>query len=256
MSELVYNFKGKNFVVVGASSGIGRQIAIDLVSQGGCVLTIARRKEKLLEIKNQYPDSVEVAVLDVESAGEKDWNEVIGDFVKSRGKIRGGVYTSGISGNTTLKYFDKELAHRIMEVSFWGMVDFVQCVSKNRVSEKNLSLVAMSSIASYTGEKSLFAYSAAKAAVRTGVKSIAREISSTGRRINTISPGWIAGTEMTETANGIESDVQGLMASYSLLGLGKVTDVSSMTMYLLSDASRYITGADFVVDGGLLLGNR
>lgn len=247
MKDVVFNFHNRNFLLVGASSGIGYSIAEDIAAAGGSLLVVARRENRLNEIKDKYPKQVSVAVLDVESATADDWDSMISEFVKEHGKFSGVVYTAGISDITPLKYFSIDYAKRMMDVSFWGMVNCIQSISKKKYSNNNMSAVVFSSVYAHYGEKGMFAYSAAKAAVITGMKSIAKEIGKSGRRINSISPAWID-TEMTRKFS-LKTDILGEEEKY-LLGTGKVTDVSGMVMFLLSDASRWITGCDYIIDGG------
>ena len=95
----------------------------------------------------------------------------------------------------------------------------------------------------------MFAYSGAKAAIRVAIKSIAKEIANKNHRINTISPGWVK-NDMTQKASEL-ADVESFYAKH-LLGAGEITDVSGAVLFLLSDRAKWITGTDFVVDGGYL----
>lgn len=101
----------------------------------------------------------------------------------------------------------------------------------------------------------MFAYSAAKAAVQAAARSIAKEICRNGKRINTISPGWV-NSEMTDREQGTLGQEAFLaLEKRHLLGFGEVTDVSGFVLFLLSDRARWITGNDFLVDGGYLWGD-
>lgn len=101
----------------------------------------------------------------------------------------------------------------------------------------------------------MFAYSAAKAAVQAAARSIAKEICRNRKRINTISPGWVS-TEMTHRAvQEAAEDMMGIVEERCLLGLGKPADVSGFVLFLLSERARWITGKDFIVDGGYLWGD-
>lgn len=251
MSDLQLDFSGKRFVVVGASSGIGRQIARELAASGADVLAIARNKERL-EALEQESEHIQAASLDVLTASTEDWTELLSSNVQAHGKFHGAVYTAGISGATLLRHFDEAFARRIMETSFWGAIRALQVMTKKRISQEGAAFLLFSSVAGHTGEKGLFAYAAAKAAVMAGVKSLAHDLAKDRKRINSISPGCVR-TGMTiqcEEDMGMPANV----VRRHLFGIGKPQDVVGMVLFLLSDRASWITGEDFIVDGGYMRG--
>lgn len=250
MSDVHFDFHGRNFVVVGASSGMGRQIALELAESGAHVLAIARNEERLARLA-AASERIATVSLDVTKA-EADWKAVLAEFVQKNGKLHGGVYTAGISGATPLQCFDERFAAKIMDTSYWGVVRFIQAISKKRYSETAASFLVFASVAGQTGEKGLFAYSAAKAAAVAAVKSFAHDLARDRKRINTISPGYIR-TSMTEQSAEDMGKPTNVIAGH-LLGIGEPQDVSGMALFLLSDRACWITGQDFVVDGGYLRG--
>lgn len=245
MSEVTFDFSGKNFAVVGASSGIGRQIAIELAESGANILAVARRENRLEELKQAFPERISIKSLDVENADNNEWQLCFEDFVKVHGKFDGGVSTAGVSIITPLKSFDRESAEKIMNTGFYGSVNFLHNLCKKKFTNENASFVLFSSTSSYDGPKGMTAYAASKAAIRIAVKVIAKEIVGRGQRINSISPGW-TDTEMTQ--NSIVSHIGG----HGELGIGSPEDLSGMTLFLLSNRAKWITGKDFIIDGGLL----
>ena len=202
-----FDFDGKNFVVVGASSGIGKQTAIELATGGANVLAIGRNVERLDELKNICPEKIFTVSLDVIDAESADWTQALTKFIDAVGKVDGGVYSAGIVGLTPLAG------------------DF--------------------------GTKSLFAYSAAKAAVKAAVKPIAKEIIRNRHRVNTVSPAMVKTDMLGNIA--YESEIGAAEMSRYLLGLGKPDDISGLILFLLSDRAGWITGQDFALDGGYLL---
>ena len=247
MSKVNFSFDGDRFVVTGASSGIGRQIALDLANAGAEVLAIARNVERLTEVRNQFPDRIYTASVDV--CDQNAMEIAINDFVESHGKLNGGVHAAGITGLTSLKNFDRDLAHRIMQISFWAAVDFAKLITKSKFGASGSSIVLFSSISAELNPRGKFAYSAAKAAVNSLVGTLSKEINTKRNRINSILPGWVD-TPMTVAESALidaNNEVQ-----HSLLGLGTPADISAFVLFLLSDGARWITGSNFVVDGGYL----
>lgn len=247
MSDVSFDFAGKNFVVTGASSGMGKQTVIELAQAGATVLAIARRTEKLEELRAVNPERIFIASADVRSIDAMKTS--VEAFVKEHGKLDGGVHAAGITGITALRSYDEELAHAIFDISFWGAVNFMQVCSKAKLSNSAASYVLFSSIAASEGLKGKFAYSAAKAAVNTAAKSFAKEIARRKQRVNTILPGWVD-TAMTQGSEDT-TDVQSIV-DQELLGIGKPVDVTGMILFLLSDRAAWITGAHILVDGGYL----
>ena len=247
MKQVKFDFEGKNFIVTGASSGMGRQVSLELVEAGAKVLAIARRENELQKLKEFYPDYIVPASLDV--CDEEKLENAIKNFVNQYGKIDGAVHAAGISKLTTLRAYNKNEAERIMDVSFWAAIKLMQIATKVKYSNLGASFLAFSSVAAIHTDKGLFAYASAKAAVKIAMKTFAKETANRKIRINTISPGWVntnmtAGLEETNNLNEVNRN--------SLLGIGNPEDVSGMVLFLLSDRSKWITGTDIVVDGGYL----
>lgn len=248
MTNVVYNFSNRNFVVTGASSGMGKQISIELAASGARVLVIARRESLLRELEKKYPKNIVCGVEDVRNKIEMEL--IIESFVQQYGKINGFVHAAGIDGMTPVKLFDQKKARDIMEISFWSGINLVQYINKKKCSTEACSNVMFSSIAAYLGNKGMFAYSASKAALQTAVRSIAKEICRNKNRINTISPGWVE-TAMTQNAIEETDGREKALTGY-LLDIGQPEDVSGVVLFLLSDRAKWITGVDIIVDGGYL----
>lgn len=247
MSRVIFDFSGENFVVTGASSGMGRQVAIELAEAGANVLAIARNEARLQELQAQFPDNIFIASLDV--CDSEKMENAIKDFVAVKGKLQGGVHAAGITDITPLKLYDKDKASQIMDINFWAGIDFMQYTAKKRVSHDGASFVIFSSVYALSSPKGMFVYSAAKAGINIAIKSISKEISKRKQRINAIMPGWVK-TEMTDEL-GIISNKSEIIAN-ELLGIGTPSDVTGMVLFLLSDRGRWITGSNIAVDGGYL----
>lgn len=247
MSEVTYDFSGKRFVITGASSGMGRQIAIELAQAGAIVMAIARGENKLQELQALYPIQIKYAVCNV--TDKKSLEIAVRNFVNENGKLNGVVHAAGISDITPIKMYNEKVAHEIMDISFWAGANLIQICTKNKYGEQGMSNILFSSVCAHSGEKGMFAYAGAKAALQIGVKSIAKEIAVKHHRINTITPGWVK-TNMTDQAGKL-ANLGGFFEKH-LLGEGSPEDVSGVVLFLLSDRARWITGTDIVADGGYL----
>lgn len=243
MSSIEFDFQDSNFLVTGASSGIGKQIVLDLAKAGARILAVARRKSILDELKTLYPDNIFVATCDV--CDKTEIKKSIDNFVNINGVFNGFVHAAGIYEFSPLKVFEKSSFYNMMDISFWSGFDIIQILQKRKYSADGCSFVMFSSVAARKGEKGLLAYSATKAAVSSAVRAAAKEIANRNMRINTVMPGRVD-TPMTEPYQNDEVN------RLCLLGVGKTYDVSVPVLFLLSDGAKWITGTDFVVDGGYL----
>ena len=245
MSRVIYDFTGERYVVTGASSGMGRQVALELAESGAEVLAIGRNEERLESLKSECAERVFTASLDV--CDSESLEGAIAGFVSSHGKLDGGVHAAGISEITPLRNYDVETAHRIMNITFWAGMKLLQLITKAKYGNPGTSTVLFSSDSALLHEKGMFAYSGAKSAVNAAVCCAAKEICAKKHRVNSVLPGWVA-TPLTDKyrADIDTSDVE----AQHLLGMGKPEDVSKMVLFLLSDAASWITGSNIVVDGG------
>ncbi|SDG78256.1 NAD(P)-dependent dehydrogenase, short-chain alcohol dehydrogenase family [Selenomonas sp. WCT3] len=231
---------------------MGRQVALELVESGARVLAVARNKKRLEELKKERSDKIDIASVDVTNATGETWSDVLGACTIQNGKFDGMVYTAGVTGTTSLKYYDEKTARAIMETGFWGAMNLMKIISKKKFINPGSSFVLFSSTAGHTGEKGLSVYSATKAALMVAVRSMTHDLSREKHRVNTISPGYVK-THMTQSSVEEMGEPGGVKERH-LLGIGEPGDVSGMVLFLLSDRARWITGEDFVVDGGQLRG--
>lgn len=244
MSKVQFDFAKENFVVTGASSGMGKQIAIELAQAGAKVLAVARREKELSLLHAQYSNIIP-GVADV--CDYATLEIVINDFVKQYGKLNGGVHAAGISGLTPLRAYDEDEARKIMDISFWSGAKFMQVCTKKKNSLDGSSFVWFSSASANACLKGLFAYAGAKCATQIAVRTFAKELSNRHIRINSVSPGWV-NSPMTENLE--ETHNMDEIAAVSLFGFGEVTDVSGSVLFLLSDRASWINGAVFLISGG------
>ena len=247
MSNLKFDFSGENFVVTGASSGMGRQIAIELAEAGANVLAIARRRNELEKLQSLYPNKIFIAAIDV--CNSNDVEKAIKDFVAYSGKLNGAVHAAGISKLTPLRAFNEEEARQIMEISFWAGVKLLQICTKVKNVNCEASFVFFTSVRAYRADKGVFAYSATKSAIKIGLQSFAKELANKKIRVNSISPGWV-NTELTIEQLKLHNLEE--IKKNHLLGIGNPKDVSGTVLFLLSDRAKWITGTDIIVDGGYL----
>ncbi|MHB8851764.1 MAG: SDR family NAD(P)-dependent oxidoreductase [Ignavibacteriaceae bacterium] len=241
-----FKFEEKRFVITGATSGIGKKIALDLAEHGAQVLAIGRRKERLDALKDNFPGNIFTAVIDV-----NDFSTLKIELEKfgEKGKIDGSVHAAGINKFTPLRAFNWKDAENIIKTSLYAGIELIRILSSQKLSAIKSSHVIIASVAGIKGEVGFTAYSAAKSAVIGAARSMAVELAIKDIRVNTITPGWLP-TEMTDA---IDARYPGKLETIKLLhplGIGSVEDISNLLMFLLSEKSKWITGSNIVIDGG------
>lgn len=247
------DLKDKNILITGSSSGIGKSIAELLDQLGAKVILIARREDKLQEVLNGLENKNSCYyVADLSELDKIE--ELIKQVVTEQGALDGFVHSAGITSARPLKMIKPNVLHDVMTINFYSFVEICRCISvKKRFSEKGCNIVGISSISSIQGNSSKTAYAASKAAMDATVRCMAKELADKKFRINTVAPAMIE-TEIYDNFASYSkgsSDAEMVMAR-QYLGLGKPKDVANMVAFLLSDASRFITGSTIGVDGGRL----
>ncbi|GBC85492.1 3-oxoacyl-[acyl-carrier-protein] reductase FabG [bacterium HR11] len=245
------DLKGQVALVTGASQGIGAAIARALGRQGAVVGLMARSREKLEEVAaairaegaRGFP-----LVADV-SQGEAV-QAAIQEFIREVGPVTLLVNNAGITRDQLLLGLKPEDWHTVLAVDLTGAYWVTRAVLRDMLKVRRGSIVNISSVVALTGNPGQTAYAAAKAGLIGFTKSLARELASRGIRVNAIAPGYIE-TEMTARLG------EALRAEYQKaipLGFfGTPDDVAQATLFLLSSASRYITGTVLNVSGGLYM---
>ena len=198
MGQISFNFSGERYVVTGASSGMGRKVALELASSGADVLALGRNEERLQSLYQLNPEHIVIESVDV--CNTKKMEDVIANFVTKHGKLKGGVHAAGIMGLTPLRSIDVNQAKKIMDVSFWAGISLLRLITKAKYGERGTSTVLFSSVCAESAEKGMLAYAATKAAINSGVRSVAKEVASKGLRVNSILPGWVI-SPMTDAAS-------------------------------------------------------
>ena len=243
-----FSLQGKLILITGASSGIGRQCAISCTEAGAKVIALGRN-EKELAITKDSCQSGTVSTISYDFNNIEGIPNLIDSIVVKFGKIDGLICSAGIEKTLpvkSLKIADFENLYRINTISPIELLK--QCTIKDRYNE-GMKIVFISSITSVVGRKAVSAYAASKGALVSACKSIALELSSKGININCISPGTILTPMMQKVLNGLPEEVKKQRISEFPLGIGEMKDVAYGCIYLLSDAARWITGINLIIDG-------
>lgn len=241
------------FLVTGASSGIGEDTALRLNALGATVIANGRNVQKLQDNKARaaFPDAFHVEPRDIVQNMESlpQW---ITDLRKKYGKFSGLVCCAGYNLMAPFRDFQVEDARNMFDVHFHAPMLLAKGVSDRRnCVGQGTSLVFLSSICAIVPLRMLSIYAAAKGALMAAARCMSKELGGQGVRVNCICPALVR-TPMTENySNAVMGfDVLAHEDTIYPLGVSEVEDISAHILFLLSPASRKITGQHYIIDGG------
>lgn len=245
-----YDFSGKRFIVTGAGSGIGKATAVRLSEQGAEVCLIVRSERRAEEVKPLLPGTGHrFYIKDLNESG--GYKEIFDDIVSDGHKIDGLVYSAGIAKILPVTLFNKANMDESMTVNLYSFAEMVGLLSKKKYHDK-ANVVGVSSISVRYPQKCQGIYLATKAGMNAMVTSMAIELADKNIRINTVMPGAV-NTPMLKAAHADKTKEQiEEVLKKSVLGLAEPEDIADIILFLLSDASRMITGREIYADGGLI----
>lgn len=241
----------KNIIVTGASSGIGQQCAISCSKMGARVILIGRNEERLQETLQQMDSPEKHVVCSVDLTNFDKVSEAISSVIEKVDCIHGVIHSAGTSVTLPLKVVTKEKLDSLFQTNVYSAYNLTKEVCKvGRFAKEGGSIIFFSSVMGSVGETAKSLYAMTKGALVAGTKSLACELAKKKIRVNTISPGAII-TPINENSEHISNpEKRQKLEEKHLLGLGTTEDVANACIYLLSDASRWVTGTNLFVDGG------
>lgn len=234
-------------IITGATSGIGLDLATKLSGERNLIL-VGRNEEKLDDMIRQISGSHRMLklVCDLDS-GRKEVATKLTELIQKNGiQIEALVHCAGTSKVMPIRQADTDAIDTIFNVNILSVMEMIKPLLKkdNKGSLKNILFV--SSLASIRGEKGNAVYAASKGALNSLAISLAKELAPKVR-VNSISPGTVE-TPMTKCF--IESEAGEAHLQNYPLGVGQPEDITNLACFLLSDAARWITGQNIVIDGG------
>ena len=245
-----FSLEGKTILITGASSGIGRGTAIECSKMGAKIVLTGRNVERLNETQSQMEGSGHL-ILDGDLTVEEQLDRIVNEMPV----VNGVVHCAGVSQIKMVRFMDKASLNAVFDVNFFGPITLNNALIQKKKIQKNSSIVFISSISGiYASQVGEAGYGATKAALAGYAKSAALELAARGIRVNCIHPGVIE-TPLLGVSNSTfsEEELETLKKKYPLKRFGQSEDVARCAIYLLSDASLFMTGANLVLDGGFTL---
>lgn len=238
----------KQVLITGASSGIGEATARYLSGQGNTVILVSRRKEKLKKIVEELPSKGYYFPYDLQNLEEM---ESVFCFCKDQGlKLDSMVYCAGINRDVPVKANIISDMKEVMNVNYMAFVEAGKYFGKKKYSNDGASVVAISALGAKICSPGMCTYVASKSALNAAVQVMAKEYMKRGIRINAILPGYVD-TEMVKDIDDYIGSLDDRVKSVQPLGIIEPLHVAYLIEFLLSDKSKYITGANIPISGGM-----
>lgn len=238
-----FSLDGKTILVTGASSGIGRGIAIACSKMGASVVISGRNEHRLKETFLQMEGSPQIIVADLTNPEEVD------NLVNNVPKLDGVAHCAGIGERVLCRNITEHDVDLMMNVNFKVPVMLQTKLLRKKVLNKNASIVFVASIANESPSIGNSLYAASKGALIAYANCLQLELAPRGIRVNCISPAMVW-TDLIFKGGITEEELRRDESLYPLKRYGKPEDIANLAIYLLSDASAWMTGSNVKITGG------
>ena len=243
--ENPFSLKGRKILVTGASSGIGRVVAIECSKLGASLIITGRNESRLIETYSQLSSSQhQLITADITCLDD------IENLVSHIDSIDGLVMCAGKGMLLPVQFSNREKFLDVFDSNFLYPIELLRILIKKKKIKNKSSIIAISSMGGthfYTVGNGI--YGASKAALDSYMKFCARELAPKGIRVNTVLPAMVD-TPLIHNGTVSDKDHEKQAQTYPLKRYGRPEDIAYAVIYLLSNASEWVTGTSLVIDGG------
>ncbi len=237
------DFKNKVALITGGNSGIGYATARELIERGATVIVTGRRKEAIEKAAGE----LNAIGLVADQSRLADITQLQKEIMTRFGKIDFLLINAGISKFSPIESADEGLFDEVMNVNFKGA--YFTLSRFIPIMNANSSVVMLSSTSASISPPGASAYAASKAALNAVMKIAAIELAAKKIRVNAVSPGPVA-TEIMSKIGLNEELEKRIVSSIPLARMGKAEEIAKVITFLLSDEASFVTGSEYLVDGG------
>ena len=219
---------------------------------GANVSLVARNSDNLKDTLNMLEGEGH-AVYPFDLKNVENIEEAVKEIILQQGILDGLVHCAGVCTMRPILMTKNDFLHDMMLINFYSFIELIRVISKKKNHSSNTSIVGISSVTANHGLKSLAAYCSSKGAMDASVRALAVELSDKRIRVNNVKPSFVK-TKMSTAYSKLTSEeiFNSNVLSRQYMGLGEPIDIANAVAFLLSDASKFITGTGLVVDGGYL----
>ncbi|MCK9482171.1 MAG: SDR family oxidoreductase [Bacteroidia bacterium] len=243
-----FSIENKVLLITGATSGIGKSIAIECSKLGATVFISGRNELRLKETYSELSGKQHQYLVSDLSCE----NEVV-ELSEKVPELDGIVNCAGFNKVLPFHFTTRKDFKEVMEVNFFAPTDLTRLLIKNKKLKKGSSIIFISSISGvYCSFIANSIYSSSKGAVNGLVKALALDLAAKKIRVNSVNPGMI-NTNILSEGKISHEQLQEDIKRYPLKRYGEPEEVAYAVIYLLSDASTWITGSNILIDGGYTL---
>ena len=239
-----FSLEGKTILVTGASSNIGRQIAVKCSEMGAKIIATARNEDRLKETISKMSGEGHLYI-----PNDLSDEEQIPLLVEQVPKLDGIVMCAAVFRTTPIRNNRRKYTEEMFKTNTFSNIDLVQLMLKNKKIKEGGSILFISSVAAYRPYAGNALYSATKGAINSFSQVLAIEQSSRKIRANCLSPGIIK-SDMAPIDWAVTQEELDKEEARFPLGFGHTEDIAYAAIYMMSDASKWVTGTNMIVDGG------
>jgi|TARA_Y100000389_G_scaffold64577_1_gene60635 dehydrogenase/reductase SDR family member 4 len=248
----MFDLKNKTAIISGGSKGIGKAIAFKFAEAGANVVICSRKKDNLDNaIEEARLSGFNIIGFECNTGNIESINNVVTNTIKQFNKV--DILVNNAAANPYYgPILNSEDSHweKIWDINVKGYFNFAKACSASMENQKSGKIINVASIAAKTPLDGLGVYNISKAAVVMLTKVLAKEMAISNIQVNTLAPGLIK-TDFSKALWENESVYSQIIKSIPQGRMGEPEDISGMALYLASDASDFITGSMFTVDGGI-----
>ena len=244
-----FSLEGKTILITGAAGGIGRATAVECAKLGACLILTDINEEGLKTTLAELGDNGSHRYVVANLTVDEDIDKLVGEI----DKLDGFVSNAGVTKPLLVKFINREDLDRIMQINAMAPMFLTQRLLKKKKFAKGSSIVFTVSIGGvYTTAIANAMYGSSKGALQVFMKNVALESAANGIRCNSVNPGMI-NTGLLKPGTYSEEDRKRDMQTYPMKRYGEPREVALGIVYLLSDASSFVTGHSLIIDGGKTL---
>lgn len=244
-----YSLEGKTILVTGASSGIGKATAIECSKLGATVVITARNEERLCSVFHQLDgDGHQMIIADLVDDSQVE------ALVEKLPKIDGFSCNAGIAITEPISFYKQQEIENVFKTNTFSMMMLTKYLVKKKKLNKPSSIVYTASIGNvFSAGVANGIYGASKCAIDGFMRTAAVELAPKGIRCNSVNPGMVCTNIMDSNGRITMEQFEEDMKKYPLGRYGKPEDIAYAIIYLLSDASAWVTGTALKIDGGFTI---